>query len=171
MILLLYQRASERILTRLCEKAKVIGVSATATLPSVLCNYDLNYLSTKMGSAFSHISDDDFLRLSREFENAQYGYKDITIHTELFDGTDYSVSLWNKIFNDDELSEAAHRIVDISLADSTTQKDNFFNHGRYFKIALAFKRFIDNTDIRSFLCVLNKHPKPDDKKFYMSYSG
>ena len=117
-----------------------------------------------MGSAFSHISDDDFLRLSKEFENAQYGYKDITIHTELFDGTDYSVSLWNKIFNDDELSEAAHRIVDISLADSTTQKDNFFNHGRYFKIALAFKRFIDNTDIRSFLCVLNKHPKHDDKK-------
>ena len=162
--MLSFSQTPERILTRLCEKAKVIGVSATATLPSVLCNYDLNYLSTKMGSAFSHISDDDFLRLSKEFENAQYGYKDITIHTELFDGTDYSVSLWNKIFNDDELSEAAHRIVDISLADSTTQKDNFFNHGRYFKIALAFKRFIDNTDIRSFLCVLNKHPKHDDKK-------
>ena len=162
--MLSFSQTPERILTMLCEKAKVIGVSATATLPSVLCNYDLNYLSTKMGSAFSHISDDDFLRLSKEFENAQYGYKDISIHTELFEGTDYSISLWNKIFDDDELSEAAHRIVDISLRDSNTQNDNFFNHGRYFKIALAFKRFTEHTDIRSFLCVLNKHPKPDDKK-------
>ena len=90
-----FSQTPERILTKLCEKAKVIGVSATATLPSVLCNYDLDYLSHKMGAAYSHISADDRERLKLEFTNSQQGYKDITVHAELFDSSNYSVSLWN----------------------------------------------------------------------------
>lgn len=101
-----FSQTPERILTKLCEKAKVIGVSATATLPSVLCNYDLDYLSHKMGAAYSHISADDRERLKCEFTNSQQGYKDITVHAELFDSSNYSVSLWDQVFDDSELAKA-----------------------------------------------------------------
>lgn len=156
-----FSQTPERILTRLCEKAKVVGVSATASLPSVLCNYDLNYISSKIGGAYTTISDDDRIRLKTEFDKAQCGYKDIHIHAELFDSSNYSVSLWNRIFEDKELCEAAYTLVDRAL--SNEQSSNTFHQERYFKIALAFKKFISHTDIRSFLCVLNKHPKTGDK--------
>lgn len=158
-----FSQTPERILTKLCEKAKVIGVSATATLPSVLCNYDLDYLSHKMGAAYSHISADDRERLKCEFTNSQQGYKDITVHAELFDSSNYSVSLWDQVFDDSELAKAAYDHVERSLSSDDGRDDNKYNHQRYFRIALAFKKFWEHEDIRSFLCVLNKHPKKNDK--------
>ncbi len=156
-----FSQTPERILTRLCEKSKVIGVSATASLPSVLCNYDLYYFSLKMGDDYTTISDNDYNRLKIEFDKSQNGYKDISIHAELFESSDYSVKLWNRLFDNYELSEAANALVERAL--SGEQNNNTFFHERYFKIALAFKQFISHTDIRSFLCVLNKHPKSGDK--------
>lgn len=158
-----FSQTPERILTKLCEKAKVIGVSATATLPSMLCNYDLDYLSHKMGAAYSHISADDRERLKCEFTNSQQGYKDITVHAELFDSSNYSVSLWDQVFDDSELAKTAYDHVERSLSSDGGRDDNKYNHQRYFRIALAFKKFWEHEDIRSFLCVLNKHPKKNDK--------
>ena len=43
-----FQNTPEKTLLRFCEKAKVIGISATATVPSVIGNYDLTYLKGKM---------------------------------------------------------------------------------------------------------------------------
>ena len=158
-----FSQTPERILTKLCEKAKVIGISATATLPSVLCNYDLHYLSVKMSSAYSHISPDDMKRLKTKFEHSQKGYKDIDIHAELFDSSNYSSALWSNIFNDKELADAACDEIARSLYNNGQNSNNTFKHERYYKIALAFKQFIENADIRSFLCVLNKFPKPNDR--------
>ncbi len=163
-----FSQTPERILSRLCEKAKVIGISATATLPSVLCNYDLRYLSVKMGNAYSHISPDNAKRLRSEFEKSQMGYKDIDIHVELFDSSNYSPALWSKIFSDRELAKVAYSTVERSLSGNGEMKNNSYKQERYFKIALAFKRFIENAGIRSFLCVLNKHPKPNDKDLDMN---
>ncbi len=163
-----FSQTPERILAKLCEKAKVIGISATATLPSVLCNYDLRYLSVKMSSAYSHISPDDMQRLQTEFTEAQKGYINIDIHAELFDSSNYSPALWNKIFSDQELTDAAFAEIERSLSDLTENSNNSYKQERYFKIALAFKRFIENADIHSFLCVLNKFPKFNDRELDMN---
>lgn len=164
-----FSQTPERILTKLCEKAKVIGISATATLPSVLCNYDLHYLSVKMSSAYSHISPDDMQRLQTEFAEAQKGYKDIDIHAELFDSTSENLpALWNRIFNNQELANAACAEIERSLPTDDNSSNKKFKQERYFKVALAFKRFIKNSDIRSFLCVLNKFPKSNDRDLNMN---
>lgn len=156
-----FSNTPEKILIKICERAKVIGVSATATIPSVLCNYDINYLSNKMGEVFVHISDEDYLRLKKEFHSTQIGYdNDIKIHTELFDSNDYSINLWKKILGDDELAEKAYNIIENSLSGISKSE---YHKKRYYKIALAFKKFIENANIRSFLCLLNKHPKNNDK--------
>ena len=39
---------------------------------------------------------------------------------------------------------------------------NYFKK-RYLRIGLAFKQFVTHEDIHSFLCVLNKHPRPKDR--------
>jgi hypothetical protein len=42
-----FQITPEKLLLRFCEKAKVLGISATATIPSAIGNYDINYLAEK----------------------------------------------------------------------------------------------------------------------------
>lgn len=159
-----YSQTPERILVKMCEKTKVVGISATATLPSVLCNYDLQYLSLKMGNAYLQISQDDRERLKNAFAEAQKGYKDIEIKTELFDSANFSPALWNNIFDSQELANAAHSEVMYSLSNNENKSDTTYQQERYYKIALAFKRFMENKEIRSFLCLLNKMPKPNDRE-------
>ena len=157
-----FSQTPEKILIKLCERAKVIGISATATIPSVLCNYDINYLSNKMGNAFCRISATDYLRLKNKFHSAQIGYdNNVRIQAELLDSSNYSITLWENLFNDRELAQAAHSILVNSL--SGTDLNNTYNQERYYKITLAFKRFWENKDIKSFLCLLNKHPRQNDR--------
>ncbi|MBD5159295.1 MAG: hypothetical protein HDT23_03510 [Ruminococcus sp.] len=90
----------EKILLRICEKAKVIGMSATATVPTVIGNFDLEYLENKMGSNYHTVSGEDFSRLSKEFTESQSGYDNIKIHSELIGTSGYSVETWENIISD-----------------------------------------------------------------------
>lgn len=158
-----FQNSPEKFLLRFCEKAKVVGISATATIPSVIGNFDLEYLRSKMNGLLRFIDKSDHDRLKTEFENEQSGYKDININVDLFDtdsSNEYSDDAWKIVFaNDldsDECAEQAYNIVQARCEEE-------YHNKRYLRIALAFKEFITHDDIRSFLCVLTKHPSPYDQ--------
>lgn len=78
-----FQNTPEKTLLRFCEKAKVIGISATATIETVVGNYDLEYLKAKMQSAFEAMSEKDRLRLKTDFSQSQTGYSQVQISCEL----------------------------------------------------------------------------------------
>lgn len=161
MMMCSFQNTPEKILLRFCEKAKVIGISATATVDTVVGNYDLNYLRAKMQSAYQEMSDDDYRRLKKEFEESQGGYDQVKIHTELLGDTDYNIygiSSWQRVFEDREVAEEAFNMVQRKQSEN----ENNYNAERYLRIAEAYKRFLCHDDIKSFLCVLTKHPKYND---------
>jgi hypothetical protein len=154
-----FSQPPENILATLCERAKVIGVSATATLPSVTSNYDLSYLSLRLGDSYVTPAQEDEERIRAEFQEYEKGYDDISIHTELLDSSNYSEAIWGKVFDDKELANEAYNCVARSVIDNQSNNDRVFHQERYFRIALAFKRFTEHSDIRSFLCLLNLFPK------------
>ena len=158
-----FQNTPEKVLLRFCEKAKVVGISATATIETVVGNHDLEYLQEKMQSAYQKMSKPDYDRLRVDFEKSQSGYGDISIHTELlgeYDYASYSVSSWDAVFDDRDLSQHVYDMLQTEQARSND--NNNYNKERYLRIALAYKRFVCTPDIKSFLCVLTKHPKPGD---------
>lgn len=157
-----FQNTPEKTILRFCEKAKVVGISATATVPSVIGNYDIDYLRSKMQNAYRAVSEEDRNRLAISFDESQNGYKSIELHTELLgEYGKYSSSSWKLVFDDDEL---AQKVAEDLNRRFTEQEDgNDFNKQRYLRIALAYKQFIMHDDIFSFLCVLTKHPKKGDK--------
>lgn len=155
-----FRTTPEKILLRFCEKAKVIGISATATIPTIIGNYDLDYLRSKMQGRFVSISDQDSQRLKEEFEENQVGYKNINIHADMLgvdDDDDYSSESWYNIFEDEDLCEYAYEKVKNSVSES-----NDYNQRRYLRVVSAFKEFAVHNDIQSFLCILTKHPRPND---------
>lgn len=152
-----FNNTPEKMLLRFCEKAKVIGISATATLPTVIGNFDIDYLRTKMGDSFHTISEKDFSRLSDDFKRSQSGYDKIKINSELLGASGYSVKTWQNIVNDKETAEKIYDMLDIRINERGT-----YYKERYARIAMAFRKFLEHDDIRSFLCFLTTHPDEKD---------
>ena len=156
-----FQNTPEKTLLRFCEKAKVIGISATATVPSVIGNFDITYLKDKMQKIFVTLTEDERRRLSAEFDESLQGYNNVSINASLLgESGKYSDLSWKMVFDDEELAKYFANAVR-NLFSEKDDHDNYLKK-RYLRIALAYKQFIIHDDIYSFLCVLTKHPKKDD---------
>lgn len=156
-----FQNTPEKTLLRFCEKAKVIGISATATVPSVIGNFDITYLKDKMQKVFVPLTEDERRRLYARFDESQQGYNKVSINVRLLgESGKYNDSSWKMVFDNEELAKKIADKVRVLLSEK--EDPNNFNKERYLRIALAYKQFIIHDDIYSFLCVLTKHPKKGD---------
>ncbi|MDE5557839.1 MAG: hypothetical protein K2J32_09180, partial [Ruminococcus sp.] len=154
-----FNNTPEKMLLCFCEKSKVIGMSATATIPTVIGNFDLEYLQNKMGNRYCTVSDEDFSRLKNDFQKSQSGYDKIKIHSELIGASGYSVRTWESIVSDKEIAEKIYDDLDIHI----NEQGSYFKE-RYARIAIAFRRFLEHDDIRSFLCFLTAYPVDNNDK-------
>lgn len=154
-----FQTTPEKLILRFCEKAKVVGISATATVPTAIGNFDIDYFKQKLQDKFSILSEDERDRLDKEFKDSISGYDKVKINTKLIGGDVYSQDAWLEVIENDEAAKMFYDLVERYLPD----ENNSYNKERYLRIALAFKEFITKPDINSFLCVLTKHPRYGDK--------
>lgn len=162
-----FNNTPEKILLNTCERAKVVGISATASLQSVIGNFDLNHLKEQLGDLYQEMSAEDRLRLRRKFELEQSGYDkhNVEIKVELIGEETQKIhddSIWENIFQNKEEAQTAYSIVSDAVTDSragTQGKNAKYKMDRYYRIVQAYKKFCDNEDIQSFLCMLTAHPK------------
>lgn len=154
-----FQNTPEKILLKVCEKAKVVGISATATIPTIIGNFDIEYIKSKLKDKFYTISSEDVYRLKNSFKKHTEGYNKITVHTEMINGgkEGYSACSWNEVFDDPELAKHVYDEIEKSLGSNNKE----YQKKRYLKIAKVYKAFVIK-DIKSLLCVLNKHPRRND---------
>ncbi len=153
-----FQVTPEKLFLKVCDKAKVIGISATATVSTNLGNYDVNYIKSILGENYVVVESEDFTRMKNDFSKATIGYKNhINIHTELIGCEEYGLNAWLKVFaGNKDMAEDIFELVGMDCQGAT---DPRFYQERYLRIAEAYKRFVTTQDIQSFLCVLNFHPK------------
>lgn len=155
-----FQDSPEKLLLQVCSRAKVIGISATATLPTVIGNFDLKYLQSKLHGAYTTLSQEDYKRLSQKFHDSQTEYQSkIQIHAELIGAKDYSLQTWQNILGDDELAREVYQNLEMKVYRD--KSGSHYCHERYARIAIAFKEFLMHDDIQAMLCLLTKHPKED----------
>lgn len=69
-----FQDSPERILLHLSEKAQIIGISATATLETVVGNYDLEYLQRMLQDKYYVMPEADRCRLQESFQTFVANY-------------------------------------------------------------------------------------------------
>lgn len=158
-----YNDTPEKYLVRICRKSKVVGISATASLNTVIGNYDINYLRRTLKDGFHTISPEVSEEIKSEYDRKIAQYDKINIHTDFISGKSkdgaYSLDCWSEIFNGDKA--IANKIV-ARVANADDGSSNYRKE-EYVKIARAFVQFAIQEDIKSFLCMLNKHPKENDK--------
>ncbi len=153
-----FNTTPEKFLLRLAERAKVIGISATAKIETVTGNYDIGYLKKQLGDNFLELTGDEKSQLKDFIDKQNENYKDVNIHPIWIQNRKSESEVFNgfaDLFGSKEL--AKHIIGHI---DNPT----FFHQNRYLRIAKAFDHFLKHADINAMLCLLNKEPKQWDDK-------
>lgn len=81
-----FDRTPESILTQICQRGMVIGISATAHIDTNIGNYDIKYLKQYLKDSFYSLSQDEINQLKTEYQEIIKGYEKIQIKSK-FIGT------------------------------------------------------------------------------------
>lgn len=132
----------ETWLLNLCNNAKVVGISATASFESPLSNYSLYHLQHHLGEKFYKLSQVEFLILKKEFELKQ----ELAVNRII-----KSIPISCKAVKEDAFKElfSQEEIVNKFLFDFKNVPPHEI--ARYIKVGKVYRYFIKNTDIHSFL--------------------
>ncbi len=156
-ILYAYNETPEAIMEKMAKVAKIVGISATATLKTVLGNYDIDYLKRKLLDSFYTFTKYEEKRIKDFLDKAKEYYSRTKINVELtsISSMDYSDKIWLDILSKEDVDDIIENL------NNKFGDDDYIKH-RFFKISWAFKQFMSHNDIKSFLCFMNKHPKEDN---------
>ena len=156
----------EKMLLFIAKNCKVIGLSATAKIDSVLSNYSLKYLKDELGDSFSELSEEDYSKLVKENEEKQASYEkySINVNVESVDSGKENKSIKERlelsICDKDVTKNFLNKLDNLSLPDSSKE----YYKKRYCNIFDVLKLFIENDDIKSFLCLNMALPKENEPK-------
>lgn len=159
----------EKILLFMAKHTKVIGLSATCRINSVLSNYALDYLREELKDKFMFLSEESYESLKSEQEFKWKAYKDGRVNI-IVDSVDSGVE--NKsiserlscICNNADLQKVfTNKLSNLALSKNNAD----YYQKRYCNIFEVLKRFIENSEIKSFLCLNMALPK--DKEPYLDF--
>lgn len=153
----------ESYLVYLCDKARVVGLSATADMQTPLTNFDLNYLKSKLGKHFLTLSHQEVKRLKREFDESINGYKNVNIDVAFLPG------LVN--FKEDLARLVGCTEFAVELMDALTEnlnlnsaQDNYALQ-RYLNLFRCLVEFVNNVEIYAYLGLFSALAKPNNTRF------
>ena len=160
-----FETTPENLIILMAESARLIGISATASMDTVIGNFDLNYIKKVLADKYIEINDEDRQRISNRFEETQKIYDQINIHIDLvddlncFSNKEKTVAILKQIFTGETLKACTEKL----------EKDcpNDFYQLVIAKLVYLYRE-IGKGEIKSFICFLNKLPKTDDQDLNLS---
>ncbi len=172
----------ESTIITLAKRARVIGLSATALVPTVIGNYDLRRIQSQLGKDY-HVATEDETLLSHQTKNdyqkAHTLYKEnqIAFKTYAFD------QFYDLSFTDKKLSEIIYhyqnencsetpehlaretKVAIDNLMDRIDQENITFYQNRYLELLESFCIFLTSPKQQSLLALQNTLPKIKKAEF------
>lgn len=151
-----FDTTPENILIEIADKCRLIGVSATATVNTVIGNYDVKYIEKILKDKYIKIEEEDFARISNDFNKMQNAYKDkVKYNLDIIDD-------FNMFSYKDKCNEIIKKIFDGDLQkkyiDKIESTESVFYYFSMLKLAYLYKE-LANKSIYSMIAFLNSFPK------------
>ncbi|PIY08589.1 MAG: hypothetical protein COZ18_11370 [Flexibacter sp. CG_4_10_14_3_um_filter_32_15] len=147
-----FNRTPEKLLLDISQTNFVVGLSATATIETVLGNYDLSYLRRNLTKEkLLKISKEEQSKLKEIFDERNKNY--VGIETS-FINTNRGLETELKSLGFEGISKNK-MLTELEKYDDKS----YYIVERYLRIAKAYQNFVKYTDIKSFLCFLTILPK------------
>lgn len=145
----------EKILLGLCNKAKVVGISASSSLRTSTGNFDINYLEIKLGKKFKHLSKEERAELKEYFNRQTSEYDKVNILLEAISVDELNLEKHINSFSND-----IQKIIKNKFENLKT-----YIKIRYIKLFLCMREFVKNSHMYSFLFLTSKLLKENDFAF------
>lgn len=166
----------EKWLLKISMRAKVLGISATAQIESVLCNYDIPFLKDQLGSNFLLLENSEQKKLEANFKKEMDAYHNgiVTVRVNVIDEvairlqqsiTDQLIDLLEDI---DEAESESIKLSHLLSNLSNTENKEYISH-RYLNLFRVLKDFLRNSDMESLLVLNMPLPKMDHPAFDETY--
>ena len=156
-----FETIPENLIVMLAEKARLVGISATATMPTVIGNYDLKYIAEVLGDKYVKISLEDKNKIERAFAESQNVYEQVQINVSLIDDLD---TFSNKEKAQILLKQIYRgKILEKYLELSESQKIKEYYFLIMVKLAYLYNE-VGKKNIKSFIAFQNRLPKDNNDK-------
>ena len=159
-----YDVTPELVLRHMCERTKVIGLSATAGVRSPVCNFSMDYLRD-VGVRVTRFEGEDAEGVARLAASnaAGFGRGDAELHVQAVDvEADYGEYSWERIVGEDAAYELYSRVNAAGSGDS----DFGYVGRRYVRAARAVDFFAGSPGVQSMICFFNASLRPSaDSRF------
>jgi hypothetical protein len=156
-----YHNTPEKILLELSRQTKVVGISATSTLPNVISNYDIEYLKTKLGKNLILSDEDDKKRITNHFKRYSLNYKNVNICVNAIDinKENYNNFIYEFGLNTQKQINELFNKLDVQFPSIDYYKNNNFAKIRYLKLFKVYQSFLNNKEIKSLIFLTNRSLK------------
>lgn len=146
----------EKFIISLASKARVIGLSATASIQSVTGNYNLDYIRTKLKNNYYEFSTLDKTRIAAYVEKqleCKYHIDVTSVSLKDDEPVDISRALFDTVANVEKYTGLFERYL------TEDSKNPNYDNGRLAKVLLSIKYFLKNKDSKVMLVLTNKNIK------------
>lgn len=151
----------EKLMRDICLKLFVVGISATATIETLIKNFDIGYLKSKVN--FITMSHNEIKKMDRLYIEAkkQLG-RDIDI---AYIPISHNILEIAKEYFDDGIG------VDIQeyLAILKDTKNNLVNFERILRIVHSYREFLLHNEIETFMYLMSAYPRNKNQNDYGLY--
>lgn len=150
----------EKILLGLCNKAKVVGISASSSLRTSTGNFDINYLEIKLGKKFKHLNKEERVELKEYFDRQTSGYNKVKIFLDAIGVDEINLDKHISSFSDDIKKIIINKF----------EKLKPYIKIRYIKLFLCMQEFVKDSHMYSFLFLTSKLLKENDPSFDFGFA-
>lgn len=145
----------EKFMLSLASKARVVGLSATASIETVTGNYNIEYLKDRLGSNFYTLPNEDRNNLRIYIESRLSKNQNIQVLSEGIEGEDGELeSIVGQLFEKEENIEFFSGKFEAYLQ---ADRDPYYDVRRIVKAMKAVKDFIAKKDSRVLLVMTNRN--------------
>lgn len=150
----------ERFILSLSDKARVVGLSATASIETVTGNYNLEYIRRKLTEDYYELPLEDKVNIEKYVKNALSSDYPILIHPISINSGEPE-NLAKMIFHKEANIELFTGIFEKHLIAG--KKDANYENTRTARILIAIREFLENKKSRVLLSLTNKNVRTSDK--------
>ena len=145
----------EKFMLSLASKARVVGLSATASIETVTGNYNIEYLKDRLGSNFYTLPNEDRNNLRIYIESRLSKNQNIQVLSEGINGEDGELeSIVGQLFKKEENIEFFSGKFEAYLQ---ADRDPYYDVKRIVKAMKAVKDFIAAKEARVLLVMTNRN--------------
>ena len=158
----------EKILLFMAKNCKIVGLSATAKVKSVLSNYSIAYLRDELRESFVDFSESSYNllieNLKIRFEAYEKGL--VNINVQSVDKGQENKTLHDRIKSITENGDLTKTFQGVlESLDLLECQNKHYYQSRYCNIFEVLKRFIESDEMKSLLCLNMALPKENNSSF------